>query len=210
MAPALDTIVQYSISSWGLLPLLVVIFIIGVAVIIERASFFRKCVQAGLSLEYDLRLVNKGAIPEAQALIQHYAGTVQVELVAEAVKRQGLAEPLLERDLEEEVLFQLPKFDRNLWILDTCITLGPLLGLLGTIVHLIEAFSALAANHGQNMSSVTGPIAHALVATAGGLSIAIVCVVFLNYFNKRIRLLVNQLDLIKSMLITRFASIQVQ
>ena len=73
-------------------------------------------------------------------------------------------------------------------------------------MHLIEAFAVLSRQQGQAMGSVTAPIAQALVATAAGLVVAVVCVVALNFFNKRIRLLVNQLDLIKSQLIGRLAS----
>ncbi|WKB52186.1 MotA/TolQ/ExbB proton channel family protein [Eleftheria terrae] len=203
----IQDIIQYSRDSWGLLPLLVVIFIIGLTVIIERYFFFAKSIRSGLSLEYDLRQVAKGNVDDARKVATHYDTTVQGELVKSALQHKGQPEAVFERDVEETIMFQLPKLDRNLWLLDTCVTLGPLLGLLGTIVHLVEAFAVLAQSNGQNVSSVTGPIAHALVATAVGLVVAIVCVVFLNYFNKRIRLLINQMDLIKSMLVTRFAVI---
>ncbi|AKJ27956.1 MotA/TolQ/ExbB proton channel family protein [Caldimonas brevitalea] len=205
----INDIIQYSRDSWGLLPLLVIIFIIGVSVIIERYFFFARSIRSGLSLEYDLRRVAKGNVDDAHKVAQHYDATVQGELVKAAIEHKGAPEAVFERDVEETIMFQLPKLDRNLWLLDTCVTLGPLLGLLGTIVHLVEAFAVLAQSGGQNVSSVTGPIAHALVATAVGLVVAIVCVVFLNYFNKRIRLLINQMDLIKSMLVTRFSVISV-
>ncbi|CAN5261952.1 MotA/TolQ/ExbB proton channel family protein [soil metagenome] len=203
----LQSLVQYSKDSWGLIPLMVVVFIIGVSVIIERYFYFMKSVRAGSSLEYDLNKVARGNVEDAKKVALHYDSTVQSELVKTAIKSAAKPEDVFERDVEETIMFQLPKLDRNLWVLDTCVTLGPLMGLLGTIIHMIEAFSVLAATAGQNAHSVTGPIAHALVATAIGLCIAITCVVFLNYFNKRIRMLVNQMDLIKSMLITRFATL---
>ncbi|WP_085314890.1 MotA/TolQ/ExbB proton channel family protein [Derxia lacustris] len=202
----LDTIIQYSKDSWGLIPLLMLVLVIGIAVIVERFFFFQRSIQAGATLEYDLKQVAAGDSAKAQTVATHYGATVQGELVKSALAAQGKPEEAFDREVEETIMFQMPKLDRNLWVLDTCVTLGPLMGLLGTIIHMIEAFSALAATGGQNAHSVTGPISHALVATAVGLCIAIVCVVFLNYFNKRIRMLVNQMDLIKSMLITRFAA----
>jgi biopolymer transport protein ExbB len=208
MTSLLNLIVHYSIQSWGILPLLALTFIIGLGVIFERLHFFNRCVRTGQSLQHDLQLVAPGATAQAQALAAHYTDTVQVTLVNAALTHQGQPADLLGRDLEEAVLIALPQLDRHLWVLDTCITLGPLLGLLGTIIHLIEAFSALSEHQGQNMSLVTGPIAHALVATAMGLVVAIVCVTFLNYFNKRIRMVVNQLDLIQSMLVRRFAHLR--
>lgn len=201
-----ETIMQFTRDSWGLIPLMVVVFIIAVAVGLERAVYLARTVKNGLSLEYDLLRVNRGNVDDATKVANHYGATVQGELVKTAIKVKGTPEGVIERQVDETIMFQLPKLDRNLWVLDTCVTLGPLMGLLGTIVHMIEAFSALAAAGTPNAQSVTGPIAHALVATAIGLCIAIIAVVPLNYFNKRIRLVINQLDLIKSMLVSRFAA----
>lgn len=202
----MNTLVQMARDSWGLLPLLLLVFILGVAVIIERSGFFLKRVRPGLSLAEDLQQVAPGELEKLKQVASHYDGTVQGALVAATLPLQGRSEQALEREVEEQIMISLPRLDRHLWLLDTCVTLGPLLGLLGTIVHLIEAFAVLSRQQGQAMGSVTAPIAQALVATAAGLVVAVVCVVALNFFNKRIRLLVNQLDLIKSQLIGRLAS----
>lgn len=202
----IDTLIQFSKDSWGLIPLMVLVFIVGVAVIIERAVYLSKTVKNGLSLEYDLMKVARGNLDDTTKVANHYGATLQGELVKVGLKLRGEKAETVERAVDETVMFQLPKLDRNLWVLDTCVTLGPLMGLLGTIIHMIEAFSALAAAGTPNAQAVTGPIAHALVATAIGLCIAITCVLPLNYFNKRIRLLINQFDLIKSMLVTRLAA----
>lgn len=204
----METIIHFARDSWGLLPLLAVMFVLGLGVIIERLFFFRRRVTGGRSLQHDLTHVGPGDTAAASELLDHYRLTVQGDLVASALAAQGSAEQVFERRLDESIMFQMPRMDRYLWLLDTCVTLGPLLGLLGTIVHLIEAFSVLSQNKGQQVASVTAPIASALVATAAGLIVAIFCVVFVNYFNKRIRLTVNQLDLIKSMLVGRFSSTQ--
>lgn len=202
----MTTLIQLARDSWGLLPLLVVVLVIGLGVILERASFFLRRVAPGEHLSDELMLVAPGRSAEVATLAGRYAGTVQGALVSESLPLAGRAEPQLERDIEERVMSMLPRLDRHLWVLDTCVTLGPLLGLLGTIVHLIEAFAVLSRQQGQAVVSVTAPIAHALVATAVGLVVAVVCVVALNFFNKRIRLLINQLDLIKSQLVGRLSA----
>ncbi|MGI4856569.1 MAG: MotA/TolQ/ExbB proton channel family protein [Janthinobacterium lividum] len=202
----LQTLINYSSQSMGLIPLLALIFLLGVAIIIERLVFFARAVRTGKTIEYDLKHVAANNAVDAEKLVTHYSSTVQAELVRSALKVKGQPEADVERELEETIMFQMPRLDRNLWVLDTAVTLGPLLGLLGTIFGMVQSFNVLGASGTSNPNGVTGGIGHALTATACGLIIAIVCVIFLNYFNKRIRMTVNQFDLIKSMLVSRFAA----
>jgi biopolymer transport protein ExbB len=190
----------------GLIPLLAFIFLLGISIIVERFMFFSRAVKAGKTLEHDLKMVEPANLGDARKVAEHYKQTVQGELVKSALKVQGKPEAVVERELEETIMFQMPRLDRNLWILDTAVTLGPLLGLLGTIIGMVESFNVLGASGTSNPNGVTGGIGHALTATACGLTIAIICVIFLNYFNKRIRMTVNQFDLIKSLLVSRFAA----
>jgi biopolymer transport protein ExbB len=202
----LNTIINYSIQSMGLIPILAFIFLLGVAIIIERLVFFRSAVRAGDTLEHDLKLLSASDLDQAGKVVEHYKSTVQSELVKTAIAARGKEEAVVEREIEETIMFQMPRLDRNLWVLDTAVTLGPLLGLLGTIIGMVESFNVLGASGTSNPNGVTGGIGHALTATACGLTIAIICVVFVNYFNKRIRMTVNQFDLIKSLLVSRFAA----
>ncbi|RDK01585.1 MotA/TolQ/ExbB proton channel family protein [Paraburkholderia lacunae] len=202
----LNTLINYSVQSMGLIPLLALIFLLGISIIVERFMFFSRAVKAGKTLEHDLKMVEPANLSDAQKVAEHYKQTVQGELVKSALKVQGKPEAVVERELEETIMFQMPRLDRNLWILDTAVTLGPLLGLLGTIIGMVESFNVLGTSGTANPNGVTGGIGHALTATACGLTIAIICVIFLNYFNKRIRMTVNQFDLIKSLLVSRFAA----
>ncbi|MBW8833729.1 MotA/TolQ/ExbB proton channel family protein [Paraburkholderia graminis] len=202
----LNTLINYSVQSMGLIPLLAFIFLLGISIIVERFMFFSRAVKAGKTLEHDLKMVEPANLSDAQKVAEHYGQTVQGELVKSALKVRGKPEAVVERELEETIMFQMPRLDRNLWILDTAVTLGPLLGLLGTIIGMVESFNVLGTSGTANPNGVTGGIGHALTATACGLTIAIICVIFLNYFNKRIRMTVNQFDLIKSLLVSRFAA----
>lgn len=201
----LQTLINYSVQSMGLIPLLAFIFLLGLTIIIERYVFFARAVRAGSMIEHDLKLLEANSPEAAAKVVAHYESTVQAELVKSALKVNGKNEAVVEREIEETIMFQMPRLDRNLWVLDTAVTLGPLLGLLGTIIGMVESFNVLGSSGTANPNGVTGGIGHALTATACGLTIAIICVIFLNYFNKRIRMTVNQFDLIKSMLVSRFA-----
>ena len=103
-------------------------------------------------------------------------------------------------------MWQLPKIDKHVWVLDTSVTLAPLLGLLGTIIGMVHAFDILGTSGSANNATqmVTGGIAEALVATGAGLFIAILAVLFLNHFNKRVRLALHQMDLLKVMVLNRW------
>ena len=81
---------------------------------------------------------------------------------------------------------ELKKFNRGLAVLDTIVTLAPLLGLLGTVTGMIHAFGLLGAQQLDAPEAITGGIAQALIATAFGLSIAITALIPFNYLNARL------------------------
>ena len=81
---------------------------------------------------------------------------------------------------------ELKRFNRGLSVLDTAITLAPLLGLLGTVTGMIAAFGLLGATELDTPSVITGGIAEALIATASGLGIAIIALIPFNYLNSRL------------------------
>ena len=69
-------------------------------------------------------------------------------------------------------------------LFSTIITVSPLLGLLGTVLGLINSFAFIKLGEsGANVQEVTGGISEALISTATGLVIAIITLVFSNYFN---------------------------
>ena len=199
----LDRMVEISVLSGGLIPLMAMVFVIALALCIERWWFFRTNLKAGEAMEHDLQLVQAGEVEKLGEVARHYDGALQTVVIDAALKARSGDLAAAERAVDEAILWQLPKLDRNLWWVDTTVTLAPLMGLFGTIIGMIESFGVLGQAGTGNPDAVTGGVAQALIATALGLFIAMVCLVFLNFFNKRSRLAVHQLELLRQMALNR-------
>jgi biopolymer transport protein ExbB len=90
---------------------------------------------------------------------------------------------------------EVVELKRNLRVLSAMATLGPLLGLLGTVVGIIQSFDALGGRVGPSRGeALAHGISLALVATAIGLAIAIVSVAFYYVFLNRVDVLLRELD----------------
>ena len=87
----------------------------------------------------------------------------------------------------------IEKAEARMWVLGTIITLAPLLGLFGTVVGLMGSFASLGDDQ-LAATKVTGGIAEALIATAAGICIAILCLLPYNYFRKRVSVLRGSLE----------------
>jgi biopolymer transport protein ExbB len=87
-------------------------------------------------------------------------------------------------------------------VLDTIVTLAPLLGLFGTIIGMFHAFSVLA-QPGHAPADVTAGVADALVATAFGIFIAMLGLAAFNALNNQVRVVIHQLDSMKMMIMNR-------
>jgi biopolymer transport protein ExbB len=189
------------ILTGGLLAVMPLLLIITLAVAIERLYLLKKILRQGRDIHNRLRQVAYQNIAGLQAIADDSSNTLQGHLIATAIASHGEDGEALEMHLEEEIMTAMPKISRLLWVLDTAVTIAPLLGLFGTIIGMIQAFNVLSANGGP--AKVTGGIADALVSTGAGLLIAIIAVYFVNYFNSLTRNIVHQLELIKLILINR-------
>jgi biopolymer transport protein ExbB len=88
---------------------------------------------------------------------------------------------------------ELQRAGRYQTVMDTLVTLAPLLGLLGTVTGLMRAFLSVG-NAELSVAAVTGGIGEALIATACGLGVAIVALVPFNFFNGKIAKLQFELE----------------
>ncbi|MES2474791.1 MAG: MotA/TolQ/ExbB proton channel family protein [Verrucomicrobiota bacterium] len=87
----------------------------------------------------------------------------------------------------------IEKSEARMWVLSTMITLAPLLGLFGTVAGLMGSFAAIGTDQ-LAVTKVTGGIGEALIATACGIAIAVICLLPYNFFRKRVSLLRSALE----------------
>ena len=179
--PSIDKIIFFGgVVMW----LLLLISIITLACIFERIFFWfdlrnknykiPKLILENYSLNKD-ELINslnkKINNPYAQILIDIF-------------NTNFINEKDFEKALEINLVNQINKLNKYGNIFNLTIGIAPLLGLLGTILGLMNSFSFIdLGNVGTNSREVTGGISEALVSTAYGLVIAIFTLVFLSYFN---------------------------
>ena len=101
---------------------------------------------------------------------------------------------VIEGIISESILEQTTELEKGMSLLGTVVNAAPQLGLLGTVTGMIAAFSALTQNGTSTAKIVAGGISEALYTTAFGLIVAIPALVFYNYFNRRIDVIVAEME----------------
>jgi biopolymer transport protein ExbB len=103
----------------------------------------------------------------------------------------------------------MPLLEKRIDVIDTVITAAPLMGLLGTITGMMGSFQVLSEKGVNEPNAITGGVAEALIATATGLVIALVCLVAFNYLSGRVKTFIYEVESVASKLIeARMASLR--
>ena len=97
--------------------------------------------------------------------------------------------------MEEQTLGDQRMLNRRMVVLDTIVTLAPLLGLLGTVLGMISAFRIISVSGTSHPAGITGGVAEALIATATGLAIAIFTLIGYNWCRDKVRQAVEEIEL---------------
>ena len=159
-----------------MIPLLIC-SVFSVTVIIERFFYWYRIRSRNLP-ERMLQLVEKQEIQNALELAKE-ARDPLLKVIAEGVEHSN---PSSEEAMEAATLAEIPRMKQYLPVLDTIVTLAPLLGLLGTITGMISSFGIMSLTGIGQPHAITGGIAEALIATATGLCVAICTLIPYNYF----------------------------
>jgi biopolymer transport protein ExbB len=191
--------------SFNIIHDIVMYFMIGVLllatyVIIERIIFFVVTLREGKNVENFVHShLNDKKLHKQILNTFESQGSPQAQAICEVVKaaEQDHSHEQMEYIVQSIYVAKKPLVNPRLWILDTVITMSPLLGLLGTILGIIDAFHSLASgNAAADPAAVSRGIGTALYATGFGIFIALYAMMFFNYFNNKVEEINNQMKLI--------------
>ena len=115
-------------------------------------------------------------------------------LLINCIKYKNLPRENLESKIEEKAAEVQYSLERNLTMLGTTATISPLIGLVGTVVGMITAFTGLTETSGANPDLLAAGISQALITTAFGLLIAVPGLVLHKYFEHKIKYLLISLQ----------------
>jgi biopolymer transport protein ExbB len=155
--------------------------LIALALTIERLLFWAK-IKSQEAIDRLIALAEQGEFEQAYQLGQ--ASNLPIARVLAA----GIAHrnPAPAKAMEAAAQAEIPRLKSRLGVLDTIVTLAPLLGLLGTVVGMIGSFDVMSEVGMGQPHAITGGVAEALIATATGLLIAILTLVAYNYFSAKV------------------------
>lgn len=100
----------------------------------------------------------------------------------------------IQKGLEEATSLELPMLSKNMVVISTMASIGTLAGLIGTVVGMIRAFSALSAAGAPDTSALATGISEALVNTLVGILTSACAIIFYNYFSNRIDQITYAMD----------------
>jgi biopolymer transport protein ExbB len=158
--------------------------VMALAVVIDRAIFWVR-----LSLRRNQGLVNEvlelSQKADWEAIRQKTAGNRDfiVKILINGILHRDFS---MIKAMEAAAAEEVKRMRRFMGVLDTMITVAPLLGIFGTVLGIISSFEILGAAGIEHPREVTAGIAQALITTASGLGIAILSVFPYNYFNSRV------------------------
>ncbi len=179
---------------WPVLSVLLMMSVFSVTVIVDRWLTMRRGhVDAKAFIAKVNRIVRDQSVAAAHDYCRNRPQPVAA--VAAAMMAQAGGREDKERALQHAMQEQIRLMESYVPILGTIASSAPFVGLFGTVVGIIRAFSDIASNVGGGPEVVAAGIAEALVTTAGGLLVAIPALIGYNYFVRQIQRETDAIDI---------------
>src|ERR1700756_424006 len=187
--------IDYMQKGGPLMWLILVCSVVSIAVFAERLLYFhRATINLGEFLQGLSNLVRKRNLAEARVECQ--ATSVPVtRVIHAALIRHHLPRTDLREIVQEAGQLEVPRLERNLGMLIAIGYISPLIGLLGTVTGLIQAFVQLSASNGYaTLADVSGGVYQSLLTTAASLAGAIPTILAYCFLSSRLNALMHEME----------------
>jgi biopolymer transport protein ExbB len=187
--------VDYMQKGGPLMWLILLCSVVAVAVFAERLLYYHR---ASINVEELLQglsnLIRTRSLTEARVECQ--AALIPVtRVILATLSYPHLSRSELKEIAQEAAQLEVPRLEKNLGILIGIGYLCPLIGLLGTVTGLIQAFVQLSANNGYaTLAEISGGIYQSLLTTAGGLAVAIPAILGYCHLSARLNRLMHEME----------------
>lgn len=166
---------------------LILCSVIVIAIALERAWSLRGVIaQAAALVGQVVPALAKGDVHAARVALGTRTGTPAGRIYNDILAEPELDRAELERIADERQFEEAQDAGSSLWVLGTIASAAPFIGLFGTVMGIIRSFHTMAIAGTGGFAIVAGGISEALIATALGIAVGIVAVVFYNYFQARV------------------------
>jgi biopolymer transport protein ExbB len=202
-----------------IVPVLLTCMLTTLAFVVERFLAIGKAAGKGKVIDFmsDINnLLDEGNIDAAKASCNKQQGSVANVILSglgkyqEMEKEKGLEKDQkiisIQKEIEEATSLELPALEQNLVILSTMASVATLIGLLGTVIGMIKAFSALANAGAPDSVALAAGISEALINTALGIGTSAIAIIFYNMFTTKIDKLTYSIDEGGFTIVNTFAS----
>lgn len=195
---------QYIFDGKGMMYPIVLLFVVGVAVIIDRAIAFYNASRNNKQLTNDvIAALTENDFDGAAELCANVGGPVAAVLLVGVQKFGKLVDTdrtnaemsaIVKTSMEDYAPQVVSTLDRNIGILPVVAGLSPLLGMTGTVTGMISSFDSMATATNLEATAVSGGISEALITTAAGLLVAMPSVIAYNIYSKMVDGYVGEID----------------
>ena len=182
-------------SAFSILYFMGFLSVLSVAIMIERFFALKRISSSSSTMAKGFRTVIESQDLEKIETLSEDLRSLEGKALGYGlvyVKRHGASG--LDELFDSYKAIEKPGLEKNLNILGTIASNAPYVGLLGTVMGIMKAFNDLANSPGQGNEVVMQGIAHALVSTAIGLAVAIPAVVAFNFFQKKVSMVLSNID----------------
>jgi len=182
--------------------------ILAVAIIIERGIFLKSKNILNTETVWIIENVNglddiNKALSQCKNRNDAFSNIISMTLQAFSITPDTIRE-----NVEEQGKIEVRKLEKGLVVLETIAGIAPLLGLLGTVIGMIEVFDVISLEGVTRTASLSSGISEALITTVTGLSIGIFALVFYNYFTNKTENLVVEIEHYSTKLLQKLQHIQ--